>query len=141
MSGTPSSDAPVISPDEPYNPDATPADAPAPEAADAPAGEVAHTTDDAGNAIDVHYDEAGEVVLIEADTDGDGQIDTAAAPTADGGAVIASDLDSDGVVDEEPADHRQRWGERMRLSQPLDRRDGGCRAGRVLIGIDPAREA
>ena len=102
MSGTPSSDAPIISPDEPYNPDAAPADAPAPapEAADGPADEVVHTTDDAGNAIDVHYDEAGEVVLIEADTDGDGQIDTAAAPTADGGAVIASDLDSDGVVDE-----------------------------------------
>ena len=30
MSGTPSSDAPIISPDEPYNPDAAPADAPAP---------------------------------------------------------------------------------------------------------------
>ena len=80
MSGNPSNDTPNISPDElytepsPTSESGTPAPAPEPAGRDA----VVHTTDSAGNSIDVHYDEDGNVVLVEADTDGDGRVDAAA---------------------------------------------------------------
>lgn len=105
-------------------------------------GRVLHTTDSAGNHVDVHYDEDGNVILVEADTDGDGRADTAAAPTADGGSVVATDDDRDGTVDR--VVHYDASGDRTRVdpyedgrlvAQTLDT-DGDGRADTLLEDTD-----
>ncbi|MFI8775291.1 hypothetical protein ACIGKQ_24515 [Gordonia sp. NPDC062954] len=60
-------------------------------------GGVRHTTDAQGNDVAVHYDAAGNVSLVEVDTDGDGRYDTAAVSTADGTTLVGHD--DDGRID------------------------------------------
>jgi hypothetical protein len=61
--------------------------------------DVIHSTDAAGNQVITHVDEAGQVTLVEQDSDGNGTFDTVYAPQSDGAFLKGTDSDGDGEID------------------------------------------
>ncbi|MGW4477958.1 hypothetical protein [Rhodococcus triatomae] len=61
--------------------------------------DVIHSSNAAGGAVITHVDEAGQVTLVEEDSDGNGTFETVYAPQGDGTALVGEDRDDDGSID------------------------------------------
>ncbi len=61
--------------------------------------DVIHSTTAAGERTITHVNDAGEVTLIEKDSDGNGTFDTVATQASDGTILVGQDVDDDGDID------------------------------------------